>query len=607
MTTAKRKLRKNRLLRYNEYYQIQNKLDDLYEKSKENKSHNKLMELITDETNIKLAYRNIKRNKGSKTSGIDGLTIKEIEKENIEDIINTIQKCFTNIQPQKVKKIEIEKDNGKKRALGIPCIKDRLMQQCIKQILEPICEAKFHSHSYGFRPNRNTRHAVSRVISLTNKGKFHYVVDIDIKGFFDNINHGKLLKQMWTMGIRDKTLLRIISKMLKAEIEGIGIPEKGTPQGGILSPLLSNIVLNELDWWISDQWETYKPRENYKNLYKYRALRKSSKLKEIFIVRYADDFKIMCKDYKTAQKIFTATKMWLKERLKLEISKEKSKVINLRKNQSEFLGFTLRIRNKGRKKVVKSNISQKSKKKVREKIKEVIQKMKKNTTVENVNLYNATVLGIQNYYKIATNAYMDFREIAYKVNKSLYNRTKTIRGSTGTKSKAYNKIYGYSKRKVTYIAKTALFPIDVVKRKNPMNFSQDICNYTKEGRKKLHQKQKAVTDTAIQYLLENPNHKESIEFNDNRISLYIGQLGKDNITGNMLALKNIEVHHKKPKEKGGDDRYNNLVLINSDTHKLIHATVTETINYYLQKLDINEKGLKKLNKLRIAVGNCELK
>lgn len=315
----------------------------------------------------------------------------------------------------------------------------------------------------------------------------------------------------------------------------------------------------------------------------------------------------MCKDYKTAQKIFTATKMWLKERLKLEISKEKSKVINLRKNQSEFLGFTLRIRNKGRKKVVKSNISQKSKKKVREKIKEVIQKMKKNTTLENVNLYNATVLGIQNYYKIATNAYMDFREIAYKVNKSLYNRTKTIRGSTGTKSKAYNKIYEYSKRKVTYIAKTALFPIDVVKRKNPMNFSQDICNYTKEGRKKLHQKQKAVTDIAIQYLLENPNHKESIEFNDNRISLYIGQLGKDNITGNMLALKNIEVHHKKPKEKGGDDRYNNLVLINSDTHKLIHATVTETINYYLQKLDINEKGLKKLNKLRIAVGNCELK
>ena len=93
--------------------------------------------------------------------------------------------------------------------------------------------------------------------------KLHYVVDIDIKGFFDNVNHGKLLKQMWTMGIRDKKLLSIISAMLKAEVAGIGFPEKGTPQGGIISPLLSNIVLNELDWWIASQWETMPTHYKY--------------------------------------------------------------------------------------------------------------------------------------------------------------------------------------------------------------------------------------------------------------------------------------------------------------------------------------------------------
>ena len=98
---------------------------------------------------------------------------------------------------------------------------------------------------------------------LIQRQDLHYVVDLDIKGFFDNVSHGKLLKQMWTMGIRDKKVISIISAMLKAEIAGIGFPEKGTPQGGIISPLLSNIVLNELDWWISSQWETLPMRRDY--------------------------------------------------------------------------------------------------------------------------------------------------------------------------------------------------------------------------------------------------------------------------------------------------------------------------------------------------------
>ncbi len=125
------------------------------------------------------------------------------------------------------------------------------------------------------------------------------------------------------MGIRDKNLLKIISKMLKADVFGIGKSNKGTPQGGIISPLLSNIVLNELDWWISNQWESLKTRHEYKTLNKYRAL-KTTKLKECFIVRYADDFKIFCRHHNEAKKLFIAIKLWLKERLGLEISEEKS-------------------------------------------------------------------------------------------------------------------------------------------------------------------------------------------------------------------------------------------------------------------------------------------
>ncbi len=145
------------------------------------------------------------------------------------------------------------------------------------------------------------------------------------------------LKQMWSMGIRDKNLLSIIAKMLKSEVKGIGVPTKCTPQGSILSPLLSNIVLNEFDWWISDQSESFKSSHKYiNNTKKFHALRKGN-LKEMYLIRYADDFKIQCKSYQDAVKIYHGVVKWLKERLGFEVSHEKSKITNLRKEYSEFL------------------------------------------------------------------------------------------------------------------------------------------------------------------------------------------------------------------------------------------------------------------------------
>lgn len=258
------KLKKKQALRNNEYYEIQEIFDDPYEKSLNGYKFKNLLNLITSERNILLAYRNIKNNKGSKTKGTNENTIIEVGESNSDKIISYVRNRLKSYKPQSVRRVEIPKLDGKTGPLGIPTIDDRLIQQCIKQILEPICEAKFHKHSYGFRPNRSTHHAIARTLFLINMSKFHYVVDIDIEGFFGNVNHGKLLKQIWALGIHDKKLICIISKLLKAEIDGIGIPTKGTPQGGILSPLLSNIVLNELDWWISGQWETFEMRYKYK-------------------------------------------------------------------------------------------------------------------------------------------------------------------------------------------------------------------------------------------------------------------------------------------------------------------------------------------------------
>ena len=296
-------------------------LDELYAASVKGQRFCNLVELIKRPENIKLAYRNIRKNSGSRTAGVDNKTISDLNKWNENALVAHVQRKLDWYVPNAVRRVEIPKDNGKTRPLGIPTIMDRLIQQCILQVLEPICEAKFFKRSNGFRPNHSAENAIAQAERMIQNVGCHYVIDIDIKSFFDNVNHGKLLKQMWTLGIRDKKLLSIISTMLKAEVAGIGFPEKGTPQGGIISPLLSNIVLNELDWWIVSQWEEMPTQRNYVHrIYAngtpdksstIRTLRNYTNLKECYVVRYADDFKIFCKKRSDAVKLFEATKQWL--------------------------------------------------------------------------------------------------------------------------------------------------------------------------------------------------------------------------------------------------------------------------------------------------------
>ena len=237
MLTMKRKdLLKRKSIRYAEYYNMIEIQDKLYADSKNGKTFKNLIGIIGSDNNIKMAYRNLKTNSGSNTAGVDGLTFQDLEKISEAELVKKVRDKILNYQPKAVRRVYIPKANGKLRPLGIPAVLDRIVQQSVLQVMEPICEAKFYDKSYGFRPNRNTKHAVAMCYKLAQHDGFHYVVDIDIKGFFDNVNHAKLLKQIWTMGIQDKNLLCLISRMLKAPIEERGkrtIPQKGTPQGGL--------------------------------------------------------------------------------------------------------------------------------------------------------------------------------------------------------------------------------------------------------------------------------------------------------------------------------------------------------------------------------------
>lgn len=192
---------KRRKLRNSEYYDLQGMFDELYAASKSGKMFTNLLEMIQTEENIRLAYRNLKTNSGSRTPGVDGKTIDDLKRWNDTDLIRNIRKSLSWYSPGKVRRVEIPKDNGKTRPLGIPTIKDRLIQQCVLQVLEPVCEAKFFERSNGFRPNRSAENAIAQAMTMIQQRNLHFVVDIDIKAFFDNVSHGKLLKQMWALGI----------------------------------------------------------------------------------------------------------------------------------------------------------------------------------------------------------------------------------------------------------------------------------------------------------------------------------------------------------------------------------------------------------------------
>ncbi|MFQ8637801.1 MAG: group II intron reverse transcriptase/maturase [Acutalibacteraceae bacterium] len=616
-------------LRHAEYYQMQDTFDNLYSKSRNGEIFQNLMPLILSRENILLAYRNIKSNGGSKTRGTDKVVIDGIGRLSAEEYVEKLRYIVAGskhgYRPKAVRRKEIPKPNGKLRPLGIPCMWDRLVQQCIKQILEPICEAKFSENSYGFRPLRSVEHAIQRIYQLMQRANLHYVVEFDIKGFFDNVDHSKLIKQIWSLGIRDKHLLYVIKQILKAPIKmpdgEIQHPKKGTPQGGIISPLLANIVLNELDHWIDSQWIEHPITEKYsykvnsngsKDLgHAYRAM-KTTGLKEMYIVRYADDFRILCRTKSEAERIRIAVSKWLWERLRLEVSPEKTRIVNVKKKYSEFLGFKIKVHPKGRKWTVESHVCDKAlcrqKEALIEQAKKVAKPPQHSTESYEIHLYNAKVVGAQSYYKIATHINLDFNGLNLAVMRVFTNRLRTqkcnrLRRKGRPLTKAEMGLYGNTPM-MRYVAGSdePIYPIGFVQHKPPWTKKRKANLYTAEGRKEIHDNLRINTSLMVQMMKS--SGKNSTEYSDNRISLYSAQWGKCGITGiEFQCLEDIHCHHKLPKQYGGTDRYDNLVLLLPQVHRLIHAADEITIRKYLELLKLDKTQILKLNKYRELAKN----
>ena len=267
---------------------------------------------ILSNDNLNRAYKQVVKNKGA--AGIDGMECEALFahlRTNGAQLKESIRNQAYN--PLPVKRVEIPKEDGSKRKLGIPTVTDRLIQQAVAQVLTPIYERIFHRNSYGFRPEKSAQQAVLKAIEYMNDG-YNWVVDIDLEKFFDTVDHNKLISIL-NKEIKDGKVLSLIRKFLVSGVmvgEHMEETEIGTPQGGNLSPLLANIILNELDWELEKR-----------------------KLK---FVRYADDCIILVRSQKAAQRVMDSITKYIESKLLLKVNRKKSKIG--RPIEIKYLRFT---------------------------------------------------------------------------------------------------------------------------------------------------------------------------------------------------------------------------------------------------------------------------
>ncbi len=341
-------------VRFSTEAELKQTLDFLYEKSKEGIAFTGLVEAMVNEVTIVTAIHNIKSNKGSKTAGVDQMKMDKYLQMPKEDLIALIRDNFSNYKPKPARRVYIPKKNGKQRPLGIPTVLDRIIQECVRIIIEPICEARFYPHSYGFRPYRAQKHAIRDIVNVINASTFSqdqpvWAVEGDIKGCFDNIDHRILLKKIWRIGIHDKRVIKMIQQMLKAgyiESGTLNDTNLGTMQGGILSPLLSNVYLNDFDWFVGRMY--MEPHRQCKHKCNDTRRLKWSGVTPKYNFRFADDWVILTSTEQEAYRLNRMLTKYFRNKMKLELSQEKTFVTDLRTEGIHFLGFVVKAEKKRR-------------------------------------------------------------------------------------------------------------------------------------------------------------------------------------------------------------------------------------------------------------------
>lgn len=521
--------------------------------------------MLRSYSNVLVSVRRVTQtNQGKRTPGIDKVVVKTPAARGklVDDL-----KQQTPWKAKPARRVYIPKANGKQRPLGIPVIRDRALQAIVKNALEPYSEARFEGISYGFRPGRSCQDAICKIHHLANtRGRKKWIVDADIKGAFDNINHDHLLENMGKFPAKE-----LIRQWLKAGVVDKGTfqrTETGTPQGGVISPLLANIALHGME----------KPL-----MVKYN--KKGEITSERAVVRYADDFVVFCETKEDAEWTVEALKRWLAMR-GLELSEEKTRIVHITEG-FDFLGFNIRqykVSNTrtGYKLLIKP--SKASESRIREKLRKEWYSLAGQDVQTVLSRLNPIIRGQANYFRtqVSKKVFNSLDNWNFKREVQYIRRTHPNRPTYWTMNKYFGKlkldredrwVFG-DKHTGNSLLKYSWFPIE---------------------RHTLVQGNASLDDPTLREYWEKRNRRKLPETTPSLEKVSRRQEGKCPYCGESLTNgEELQKHHKKPKSEGGGDTYSNLELVHLYCHQQITARMlgeqAEVRNQLKRRLAITDKA-----------------
>ena len=518
-------------------------------------------------------WRITQRNQGKYTAGIDGIAIPKDQNRNVQNQmrLKLLDKIDIGKRPDPIRRVYIPKPNGKQRPLGIPTLQDRIIQEILRIALEPIVEYHFSDNSFGFRPKRSCQDAMSMLQKfLAKSDRKKYLIEGDIKGCFDNINHNHILSTLedW---LTPKWTIQIIERILKSGIFHNGEiydSETGTPQGGVISPLLANVALTSLDNFC------------FQNYGRYNRLKKGT-TKTNPIVRYADDFVIVCKSEIEANKIKSEIADHLSNQIGLTLSEEKTKITHITKG-FDFLGFNFKKYREYNSDKTKLLIKPQKEKVLNllKSCKEVLDNNKSAKQSNMIFMLNQKLIGWGMYYRHVVSK-DTFSKVDHQIWWETFRWAKR-RHPNKSKSWIVNKYFSGQEGSTYFTCKESnlkVFRLTSIPIERFVKVKSNVRVYDKDPNTIEYWKKREYINAY--------NQIHSVRMQE----LYERQRGtcpycKGQMTQRQISKTELHVHHMKPRSLGGNQDYSNLRLLHNECHRELHAKITRT-----KMCELSDKGI----------------